>query len=33
VVAAAFIVVSHHDNIQRLLQGRERKLGETVSPT
>ncbi len=28
--AAAFIVASHHDNIQRLLAGRERKLGEPV---
>src|SRR5436190_1332643 len=25
--AAAFILISHHDNIKRLLQGRERKLG------
>ena len=28
--AAAFILVSHHDNIKRLLQGRERKLGSGV---
>ena len=30
VAVAAFIVISHHDNIARLLSGRERKLGQSA---
>ncbi len=32
-IAGVAIVVAHHDNIQRLLSGTERKLGEKATPT
>jgi len=32
-VAATFIIVSHRDNIGRILAGTERRLGEKVEPT